>query len=115
MRGTLAILVLLSAGAGEVQQFTLRPQPGRAERACHRDADCQIVPRTCCGTCKVEGADDLWAIRRKDAQAYVDPCATLPCPACVTALDPAVRAVCSKGECTVAKAPDGGGPPRAWR
>jgi hypothetical protein len=73
---------------------------GGATRNCTADADCMVVPRVCCA-CGTLGTDDLIGVRTSEATAFnMSVCKGVGgCTACVSTIDPAVRAACVSARC----------------
>jgi hypothetical protein len=69
---------------------------------CEENADCMILPATCCGACGVATRDDIQALNQEDAVSFrMDTCGQVACPGCAGTPDPTLVATCSDGFCAV--------------
>jgi len=74
--------------------------PGLA--ACTANADCIVVPKSCCGSCGAATREDSIAVNAKKASDYRSSvCDSMGCPACYMPTDPTLVATCSAGTCQV--------------
>ncbi len=115
--GLFACALLLACARGtQGQPDSGQPDGGDAGRldgghdgghdftSCTKNADCAIVPESCCGACGAPARGDAVAVRADQRSAYrVQACATgASCPACAPLyLDPTLVATCSAGRCAL--------------
>lgn len=102
---TLAALELFAACGGESTGKKTAP----AQEDCESNADCVVVPQSCCGTCGSATRDDAIAVKVERSDEYrADACETAGrCPACAAVVeDPRLLGVCVARRCEVVRLHD---------
>ncbi|GMV17290.1 MAG: hypothetical protein HS104_23845 [Polyangiaceae bacterium] len=68
--------------------------------ACSKNADCIVIPKSCCGSCSGATRGDALAVNQAKAGEYRNGvCEGKGCPACYMPTDPTLVATCSSGSC----------------
>jgi len=84
-----------------------KPQP--LVFACESHADCEVVPKSCCGTCGAPTRDDAIAVSNDKRDAYRSLACedTAGCPACAPLfVDPRLLGLCQGERCELVRLHD---------
>ncbi|CAN5656365.1 hypothetical protein BH09MYX1_BH09MYX1_03180 [soil metagenome] len=98
------VALLFLGGCAEspapVAKPTSSSTPAQTARECTVDADCVVVPRSCCGACGSATREDHIVLHKDDVATYARMvCASQACPGCVAQIDAGVHAVCAYHAC----------------